>query len=346
MGSAMNTPVPAARFPSQAPTGPDHTATAPSAADLVGAQANRLLSRPYFSGRVLAVMSKATYVETTAGEVFGLCPLSQPAHTRMVLGHLDVAGLFPGGRVWTEGDRLLFENGAVLSLDVAPVWEGRGVEPGEEVPLTELGRGFERVVRESLASHSGENLGLGLPLVAAVPGRQPPLPNASSPFAAAAMGPVRRVAEACRNGRLDRALHEADGLIGLGTGLTPSGDDFAGGLLFAAWHLSRAYPEQCPWDRDQVAELVAGCAGSTSRISYAFLQDFAGGQGPRPLHNLLNAMLTGGDVSETMTHVHRVTAIGSSSGWDMLTGMMTGMLLAVGRHRLQEVEWPATSKRK
>ena len=338
MGSAMNTPVLSAGLPNQAPTGPDNPITASPAAYLMGAQANRLLSGPGFSGRVPAVMSKATYIGTSAGEVFGVSSPTLPAHTRMVLGNLDAAGLFPGTRVWTEGDGLRFENGTVLSLGAAPVWEGRGVEPQQEVPLSELGRTYERVVDESLASHYGENLGLALPLVAAqFLGGQPPLPRTSSPFVAAAMGPVQLIAEACWNGRLDRALGEAEGLIGLGTGLTPSGDDFAGGLLFAAWHLGRAYPSQCSRDGNQVAELVAGCANSTSRISHAFLGDFAVGQGPRPLHDLMVAMLTGGDAFETMTHVHRVAGIGSSSGWDMLTGMMTGMLLAAGRHRLQEV---------
>ena len=163
MGSAMNTPVLSAGLPNQAPTGPDNPITASPAAYLMGAQANRLLSGPGFSGRVPAVMSKATYIGTSAGEVFGVSSPTLPAHTRMVLGNLDAAGLFPGTRVWTEGDGLRFENGTVLSLGAAPVWEGRGVEPQQEVPLSELGRTYERVVDESLASHYGENLGLALP---------------------------------------------------------------------------------------------------------------------------------------------------------------------------------------
>ena len=338
MGRAMNTPAPYARSANKARTGPDGTMTAQTVACLVGAQADRLLSAPGFSGRVLAVMSMATYVETAVGEIFGISPPSQPAHTRMVSGQLDAVGLYLGMGAWMDGDRLLFENGAALSLDAAPVWEGRGVEPGRGAPPRELRRCFNRVVQAAVTSHEGENVGLALSLVAGqLQGQEPPLPRASSPFVAAAMGPVRRVAKACRQGRLDRALLEAEALIGLGTGLTPSGDDFVGGLLFAAWHLGRAYPSECTWDGEQVEELVAGCSGSTSRISYAFLQDFAQGQGPGPLHDLMVAMLTGVDAFETMAHVHRVAGIGSSSGWDMLTGMLTGMLLAVGRRCPREV---------
>ena len=331
MGTAMHNAAPLGVPTGGAKSVPDDTSTAPQVACLVGAQANRLLSEPRFSGRVLAVMSKATYIETAAGEVFGVSPPSQPAHTRMVSSDLDSVGLYPGTVAWMDGDRLLFENGAASRLGTAPVWEGPSVEQGQEIHLRELSLGFDRVVEASLASHQGENLGLALTLVAGqVQSQEPFLCRTSSPFVAAAMAPVQGVMDACWQGRLDKALLEAKALIGLGTGLTPSGDDFVGGLLFTAWHLGRAYPSRCPWDGEHVGELVAGWEGLTNRISYAFLQDFAQGQGPRPLHDLMAALLTGADASETMAHVHLAAAIGSSSGWDMLTGLLTGMLLAVG----------------
>ena len=82
-------------------------------------------------------------------------------------------------------------------------------------------------------------------------------PPVASAFISAALGPIRRIAMACRSGQAGRAISEAHDLIGLGPGLTPSGDDFVGGLLFAAWHLGRAYPSlERMWDAGAVGRLI------------------------------------------------------------------------------------------
>lgn len=116
-------------------------------------------------------------------------------------------------------------------------------------------------------------------------------------------------------------------LIGLGQGLTPSGDDFVGGLLFAQWYLYKAYPETMTWNQRAVDDLIEYARTRTNVISHAILRDHASGKGAEPLHNLVTALLQGKAPDELAAHIRALLAIGSTSGWDMLAGVMTSMLL-------------------
>lgn len=121
-------------------------------------------------------------------------------------------------------------------------------------------------------------------------------------------------------------------LIGLGQGLTPSGDDFIGGLLFAQWYLYKAYPETITWDQRAVDDLIEYARTRTNVISHAILRDHASGKGAEPLHNLVTALLQGKAPDELAAHIRALLAIGSTSGWDMLVGVMTSMLLLESTH--------------
>lgn len=245
--------------------------------------------------------------------------------------------LSPGMRVRVQGDTVLFEDEAGLDLSKALVWDRQAVGPGVGVSPCispkELARSSRSILRATLDKRRGDNLSILLPLVAEDPPSESAPPTASA-FMSAALGPIRRIAMACRSGQAGRAISEAHDLIGLGPGLTPSGDDFVGGLLFAAWHLGRAYSSLEPmWDAGAVGRLIGTSASRTNRISHAFLRDFAEGQGPSSLHDLMDSLLTGQGHSETMTHIRHVVGIGHTSGWDMLAGMFTGLLLVT--HTLQ-----------
>ncbi|MBI3128458.1 MAG: DUF2877 domain-containing protein [Candidatus Tectomicrobia bacterium] len=107
---------------------------------------------------------------------------------------------------------------------------------------------------------------------------------------------------------------EAENLIGLGPGLTPSGDDFIGGMLIAL----RALGEEGTADR------LAGwalplAARRTGKISLAHLACAAGGEGNAALHGALAALASPGaeGLAEALAAVH---AVGHTSGWDALAG--------------------------
>jgi hypothetical protein len=104
-------------------------------------------------------------------------------------------------------------------------------------------------------------------------------------------------------------------LIGLGPGLTPSGDDLIAGVLIALRALARA---------DTAEQLGAWAlslaATRTGTISSAHLAAAAAGEGPEPLHRAL-AAICAGDEAGLERAVDAVARIGHCSGWDALAGV-------------------------
>jgi hypothetical protein len=101
---------------------------------------------------------------------------------------------------------------------------------------------------------------------------------------------------------------------GLGSGLTPAGDDFLLGTMLCAW-LSHASPTgYCK----QVAEVSSP---RTTTLSRAFLQAAAAGEFGMPWHRLLAALRDGSD-QRVEAAMRQVLAFGHSSGADALAGFL------------------------
>jgi hypothetical protein len=129
---------------------------------------------------------------------------------------------------------------------------------------------------------------------------------------------------ACASRLLDRPLSRTTtarlstnavaGLIGLGPGLTPSGDDF----LIGALALLDALGEQTT--HAALAHAVAPAAPSlTSPLSARFLMAAANGYVGEHLHRAVTSIVAG-DVDAAVAAARR---IGHTSGWDMLAGVAT-----------------------
>lgn len=103
-------------------------------------------------------------------------------------------------------------------------------------------------------------------------------------------------------------------LLGVGGGLTPSGDDFVGAALFTLHHLG---VDDAHW-RETIAALATATRTRTHAISAALFADLAAGESFEPLHQLIAA----DDCAAMLEPARRLTAIGHSSGWDMLCGMI------------------------
>ena len=106
---------------------------------------------------------------------------------------------------------------------------------------------------------------------------------------------------------------EAQMLVGLGPGLTPSGDDYLGGLLIALNALERRPQARALW------RWLEPRLKRTSAISAAHLAAAAEGEGHEALHACLEALASrGADWTQTLD---RVGNVGHVSGWDALAGI-------------------------
>ena len=107
---------------------------------------------------------------------------------------------------------------------------------------------------------------------------------------------------------------EAADLIGLGPGLTPSGDDLLGGALVALHLLGRIDLRDALWQKVREPALA-----DANAISRAHLTAAAQGLGGAALHAVLNDVLTG-TTAALPRRLAAVEAIGHTSGWDALAG--------------------------
>ena len=109
------------------------------------------------------------------------------------------------------------------------------------------------------------------------------------------------------------------GLIGLGPGLTPSGDDLIGGMLIGLAGLGEFEQRDTIW-RNVEPQL----ATATSPLSAAHLRAAALGFGSAALHDLLGDLLKG-DTHRLARHLDALGAIGHSSGFDALAGVVVAL---------------------
>jgi len=108
-------------------------------------------------------------------------------------------------------------------------------------------------------------------------------------------------------------------LLGLGPGLTPSGDDLLAGLLITWYHLGASSTAE----RLGRALLTSG-AERTNRISLTHLEAAAEGFGAAPMHDLLLA-LGGDDRRAIIEALDAASKIGHSSGLDAIAGLVLAL---------------------
>ncbi|MDD5203967.1 MAG: DUF2877 domain-containing protein [Desulfobacterales bacterium] len=118
----------------------------------------------------------------------------------------------------------------------------------------------------------------------------------------------------------DASRDAARSLIGLGLGLTPSGDDVLAAAMAAATFCTLAFgclEEPGMSFKQAILSIVDG---STTPFSMAFLSDAARGEVVRPLGCLLGEILCGEEPERIWTYERELLRIGATSGRDMLFG--------------------------
>lgn len=197
----------------------------------------------------------------------------------------------------------------VAGPGAAPRWRERTTD------VRELAR-----VRTAGASAAGA-VGLG-GLLEAVPRR-------GLPIHAARTGAVfDQLAAAISSGTSDAAGQIARRIVGLGPGLTPSGDDALIGLAAALWatdHPARGF----------LAHVVEDVAVRTTAVSAALLRHAADGEFSQRLQTLLGALL-GDDESAVDAALEWAIEWGATSGTDCLVGVLFGLDVASTRARRPE----------
>lgn len=300
---------------------------------LVGASV-RTMMEGWLGARVEAVHSKAVYIWGSDSDVLWLSPPGSQPHWRSVIVPSGLNAIQEGMEVTFVAGCLHIGEALAIQISGVPVWEPQMPMPERALPPDEIREAALRVFRRVAVEAPSDGLGQMIVDLVSDPafGERRSLESSSSLVSAS----KSVVAAAVQSRGSDRVftdmLYAARSLIGLGPGLTPSGDDFVGGLLFAVRSMESVAPESSLWRQADVLDLLALARKRTNRVSYALLTDYAQCRGPAPLHDLAKFLITGENDAATMDAIGELVQIGHTSGWDILAGFCTG-ILAVGEFK-------------
>lgn len=137
-------------------------------------------------------------------------------------------------------------------------------------------------------------------------GKRPPL-NA---FEEAALARIEGT------GILERPGSATD-LVGLGTGLTPTGDDYLAGFALGC--------VASGWDVVDLGEAIG--LGTTNQISQVMLTEALKGRATQPLHTLLDTLSTNEELSARSISraLTGVLKIGHTSGYALASGLLAAL---------------------
>lgn len=133
----------------------------------------------------------------------------------------------------------------------------------------------------------------------------------------AVINPARAFCQGIKRADPALSLQAAHGLAGLGTGLTPLGDDFMMGA-FLGYHLLEPQGRSTDFLRD----IVIGLEGRTNALSMAFLRSAVRGEASITWHELVSSIERNSSGQLTKA-CQRILKTGHSSGADSLTGFVT-----------------------
>ena len=135
---------------------------------------------------------------------------------------------------------------------------------------------------------------------------------------------ISDLVDATRRYDLPMAASSARGLIGLGSGLTPSGDDLLVGCLAGLWCAVQNNRERVQFVSD-LGKAVIHLSRRTNEISRTYLFHASQGQVSSLLANLAEAICTGMDANQLFERTNAALQVGHTSGMDAVTGLLLGL---------------------
>lgn len=261
---------------------------------------------PGMRGRVHSAFRSVVNVATESPELFSLTAASvarAPRAVQVCLDRLDGHGIAVGDDVSSDGHTLRIGESVVVVVLGTPVWEER---------------------RSDSAPMAGRLSTLDGLLTA------PAAVCDLSAFDVAVAERVQGGVEALRTAVLANSAADvrtaAASLVGLGVGLTPTGDDVLTGAAFVASRLGGSL--------DLVHDAVAAVVESeaTNDISLTAMRCALRGRAVQPIEDLY-AWLCGAGTHNPHDLVADVLAIGHTSGADLALGLLTAVRL---HHESQE----------
>jgi hypothetical protein len=270
------------------------------------------------SGTVMASVTRASYLLSDRGDLFWLTETPGPMHSRSMQSSSSVPRLTVGSRYRVRDHFLDTDSGITINYQHSMIWQPPPVPTRKVAALNGLPELAAPVYEHLVVRHEPAGWGRWIPaILTGIPFRDN-LPLSFPPPAAG------EILLACKRHDPDSISKYAIELVGLGEGLTPSGDDFLGGLFFCFQFLRTLYPEKLDssWN---YSNLVQQYKPRTNLISFTFLSDNARGYAVEPLHRFAINLFSCETEDRILPFAEELILVGHSTGWDLLTGFLVGM---------------------
>lgn len=233
-----------------------------------------------------------------------------------------------GERVRVTGHELWFlRTGARIDYSEAVIWS-----PHLRLPIGDhacLGIQTRMDIVRKLACERDMEAGL-TPLLAQVKGillEDPAIHKGRAGYQRRAGEALVLLVRAVRGYQTDRMVSAGSGLLGLGIGLTPSGDDVLTGLLTTlivtgqdAIHLMAVHASQ---------HLARMAEDRTTIISAHLLRQAGQGYVTERYRNLLASLVLGEEASLLGDRTQQMMAYGATSGAEVILGSLLGLALSM-----------------
>ncbi len=225
-------------------------------------------------------------------------------------------GLHPGMVVHaTDANVRVPDAGLEIRFDASPRWSPRFRSPAEGAAVARACWRRRTLAAWTIAQARASTRGFGALLRDDVPKDPVGTVDVARPI-------VARLIVALETGDRSVAAEVAAHLIGLGPGLTPSGDDVLVGIEAALHATGRP-------SAGFLALAMGDVEGRTTALAATLLRHAAAGEFAERLHTLL-AVLLGSDDDAIPAAIDRAVAWGATSGTDCLLGTLIGLDVAVG----------------
>lgn len=271
--------------------------------------------------RVVGVTSRGVFVQTTSRWVVFVSSEASVSPLTVTVGEdIDVMrAVEPGTYGTCEGGNLRFDApGICVALDLRNPWEPPPPDRPASPPAERLDR-LTSLAGEILTARSASGIpALLVPLMTNATTGEGDI-HGSGPWTAA-----EHIQAGLQRGEVAGVVRGAEGFLGLGPGLTPSGDDLIIGLLLALhrWEMPGWGAARRSTLNRQVVEAAYA---RTSTISANLIECAAAGGADERLLHAIDHLWTGyPSRAEALAGLHDW---GASSGADALTGMAIALTM-------------------
>ncbi len=245
--------------------------------------------------------------------------------TDITSGTMQSLGIEKGLAVVFRGDALEVGNVLEISFSGAPVWKPR-MRVENPLPLEIVRRNLEAAKKVASDAAKADGLGRLLEHLNEICGGVERIDGLDD-IAKKALPALARFVEGVRVQNFTMVKSATEKLIGLGSGLTPSADDFLSGFSCSLGWMCRSYGKGLDF-LEKLNGNILGQLGKTNLLSRKLLEHAVVGETHEYAEDFLETMLHG-HVSDLGPVTRRVLEIGETSGVDMMVGLLLGVMAGV-----------------